>query len=528
MATDGVLRKILIAITVADKATAAIAKIQEMTDKFKTSAASYTSAVKQNFANASAYADQHRKVLGLIGGELVALGALGKNYYSEGIDAAGKYADIHTQLYKRMGANTDDYLTKMRNATGGTIDDIVLMTETQKALMNGLDTSKMDQIGAIARAAARNNPGTDPSTAYQTIMQGVSSGRMGSNSLASLGLNMRMAEALDRYALSAGKTAGTLTNVERKQAMMNEVLRVGKILVDQTDMSTDTYTERMDRFKNTLSDVQRILGGSVLPIISAVAGIVILLGNAFLALPAPVQTVIGLMGALLIVLSIVGGALLVQEWLLGVLAAEHMGLSEAIGITCTAYGKFLLSIFGATGAEIGATFATEGLTAGMWSLVTASAALILEWLPVILAVLALAAAVLYLQDLMQKHWEDSALHKHLMKIKALLDTLEKNPILHALMLINPSTAPFVAANDAANTIGSAGTAFQSLKNGGAINNTAHVQVSVTATTVPLTGDQLSKHVETAVKNGVGSGLFDGRVNTLLDRKVTKDFMGMGF
>ena len=296
MAAGSTIRDLFIAITVADQASAVITKLQGMTDKFKSSATQYASNVQSSFAAASAYAEQHRQVLGLIGGELVLLGTLGENYYAQGIQDAGTYADMHTQLYYRLGANTDAYLEKMKAATGGTVSDIAIMTQTEKALMAGMDTSKMDQIGQIARASARAS-GQDPTAVYQTIMQGLSTGRIGQGALADLGLNTKMTAAMDRYALSVGKTAGTLTIAERRQAMMNEILRAGNILVSQTDWSTDTYAESMAKLNNTLEDVQRVLAGSILPVVLLLAGGVSVLANAFMALPAPVQWFIGIMGA---------------------------------------------------------------------------------------------------------------------------------------------------------------------------------------------------------------------------------------
>jgi hypothetical protein len=527
MAAGSTIRNMFIAITVADQATAVITKLQGMTDKFKTSATQYASNVQSSFAAASAYAEQHRQVLGLIGGELVLLGTLGKNYYIQGIADAGAYSDAHTALYNRLGANTDAYLAKMKDATGGTISDTMIMTETQKALMQGLDTSKMDQIGKIALASGLST-GKDPNTAYQIIMQGIASGRMGNNSLTNIGLQMRMTEAMDRYALSVGKTAGTLTNTERKQAMMNAVLEAGDKLISNTDMNTYNYATTMAKFNNTLEDVQRVLAGSILPVVLLLAGGVSMLANAFLALPGPVQTLIGIMGAVFVILSLVGGALLVQSWLLGVLATEHVGLAEAVTMGATAYGKFLLSIFGATGAEIAGAFATGGLTAGMWALVTATAAFLIEILPVTLAVAALCVALLYLWDLSNKGWENSALYKHLLQIKQIIDNLEKNPLIHALLYLGPA-APLVVANDAYNGTRAMGKTFGSLTTGGSAGSPQiNVTVNATANTQPIAPEDHAALVKQATMEGVAQGLFDGRISKMFDKRVTKDFMSGGY
>jgi hypothetical protein len=164
----------------------------------------------------------------------------------------------------------------------------------------------------------------------------------------------------------------------------------------------------------------------------------------------------------------------------------------------------------------------------MYALVTATAAFLAEIVPVVVAVGLLYVAFLYLWDLWNKGWENSALYKNLLQIKQILDNLEKNPLIHGLLYLSPA-APLVAANDLYNSgipqklfntnLGWSGSA-------GSPQITVHVQAIANAQ--PLSKDEHAALVTAAVKTGIAQGLGDKQTNAVIDKRITSDFMAMGF
>jgi hypothetical protein len=131
---------------------------------------------------------------------------------------------------------------------------------------------------------------------------------------------------------------------------------------------------------------------------------------------------------------------------------------------------------------------------------------------------------------MNHGWESSALHKHLVQIKTLLDALEKNPLLHAILLLNPVTAPLVMGNDAMNaynaySAGKINTASLPATSG---NKTVNVKVDVGGIkSTPLNPDQITKLHQDLITQGIMSGEMEKSANATFDKRVKSDFLSIG-
>ena len=159
--------------------------------------------------------------------------------------------DSFDLLMKSVGAGPDLF-SRLQAASKGTIDDMRLMSSTSTLLagtQGDLAKSLADatpELLEIAKAAQKLNPSLGDTTfLYESIATGIK--RASPLILDNLGLTIKLGEAYDGYARMLGKTAQELDANEQKMALLMEVQRSGKILIDQVGGSTDSATDSFDR-----------------------------------------------------------------------------------------------------------------------------------------------------------------------------------------------------------------------------------------------------------------------------------------
>jgi len=150
-------------------------------------------------------------------------------------------------LMQKVGAGPT-ILNQLKSAAGGTIPTLNLMSSTS-ALLAGtqgkLATSlakATPELLLIARAANKLNPALGSvEQQYQSLALGVK--RASPLILDNLGLTIRIGEANEKYAAMLGKSVEALTAEEQKQALLNETLRAGKVLIDQVGGSVESLAD---------------------------------------------------------------------------------------------------------------------------------------------------------------------------------------------------------------------------------------------------------------------------------------------
>lgn len=157
-------------------------------------------------------------------------------------------------------------LQAMRTATAGTVADSELMLSANRAMMLGVADNAGEMSRLMAAAIERGRAlGVSSSQAVNDIITGI--GRMSPMILDNLGIT-GAAKAFDTYAASLGKTADQLTDVEKKQALVNTVLAgasPGGVVLDDAAAAF----ERMDA---SLTNAKEALGVLFSPAIAAIAG----------------------------------------------------------------------------------------------------------------------------------------------------------------------------------------------------------------------------------------------------------------
>jgi hypothetical protein len=163
-----------------------------------------------------------------------------------------------------IGQSSQQMLASMREYTAGTVADTELMLAANRAMMLGVSDNAEEMSQLMAAAIERGRAlGVSSQQAVNDIITGI--GRMSPMILDNLGI-VGVTQSVEDYARSLGKTAEALTDVERKQALVNAVIAQGSggpILED-----TASAFERMDA---SIANLKVALGELFGPAIAAIA-----------------------------------------------------------------------------------------------------------------------------------------------------------------------------------------------------------------------------------------------------------------
>lgn len=172
--------------------------------------------------------------------------------------------DSFLDMTAGAGISASAMLTAMRTATAGTVADSELMLAANRALMLGVVTNAKDAGGLMAAAIERGRAlGVSAGQAVSDIITGI--GRMSPQILDNLGI-VGAADAVEQYAKSLGVTADALTDVQKKQALVNAVIASssGGAVVDDAAAAF----ERMDA---SISNAKEALGIMFAPAVAVIA-----------------------------------------------------------------------------------------------------------------------------------------------------------------------------------------------------------------------------------------------------------------
>jgi chromosome segregation ATPase len=209
--------------------------------------------------------------LGQIGA--MATGMLGE-LYSAGqklfeFGKLGATVDQTSASFARLGID----LGELRSAANGTVSDMALMSsiltlttgasgDLQQALVDNADN-----LLRIAKAASALNPAMgDTSYMFESLAIGVKRGSK--LVIDNTGIIFDAAQANETYAQALGRTADSLTEDEKKMALLNATIETGNRIIEQNggnvDSMTDGFTQltaASTNLKNSLAQTASASGG---------------------------------------------------------------------------------------------------------------------------------------------------------------------------------------------------------------------------------------------------------------------------
>ena len=127
---------------------------------------------------------------------------------------------------QRLGTEAMDSITKLREASRGAISDYDLMLAANKAMMLGV-TADVDTMARLVEVAIERGRamGVGAQQAFGDIVTGI--GRISPKILDNIGILTESNTTYAEYAEQLGKTADALSDVEKRQALVNKVLKEG-------------------------------------------------------------------------------------------------------------------------------------------------------------------------------------------------------------------------------------------------------------------------------------------------------------
>lgn len=172
--------------------------------------------------------------------------------------------DAFASLAAGAGTSAQSMLSAMQMASRGTVADADLMAAANRALVLGVATSAQQMADLTAAAITRGRQvGVGATQAISDLVTGI--GRMSPEILDNLGI-ANAKSAFDTYAATLGTTADKLTDVQKKQALVNAVLESTKG-VQVVDDAAASF-ERMDA---AIQNAKDALGEMFGPAIAAIA-----------------------------------------------------------------------------------------------------------------------------------------------------------------------------------------------------------------------------------------------------------------
>ena len=164
--------------------------------------------------------------------------------------------------FNNLAKEPDKMLQLMKKATAGTISEMELMQKFNEASLLGLPLERFDEMLEIARGAAQAT-GQSMDFMLQSVV--VALGRQSKLMLDNLGIMIDTQKANERHAESIGKVASKLTDQEKKQAFVNEALRLGQANLQAMGGVSESSVDKFAALTAAFTDMNTAIGEKLLP-----------------------------------------------------------------------------------------------------------------------------------------------------------------------------------------------------------------------------------------------------------------------
>ena len=167
-------------------------------------------------------------------------------------------------LSMAVNVNSESMIKNLKKLSGETMSSMAVMEKASKAMILGLDPSKLGKMMEISRASARAF-GTDVGFMFDSIAMGI--GRQSRMILDNLGIIVQAEKAYKTYAGELGKTVEQLTDVERRTAFMNETMRAGELILAKVNVQRKTELEYLQSMKAFWEEFKKVFGNVMIELI---------------------------------------------------------------------------------------------------------------------------------------------------------------------------------------------------------------------------------------------------------------------
>ena len=211
--------------------------------------------------------------LAMMGG-VAGIAALGGAAVTASVDLArlaAQATDVEASFQSMAGAKATEMFAGLKAASRGAISDFDLMLSANRAMLLGVaDTAgEMTALMDVARSASQAM-GTSTTQAFDDLLRGIGTGQR--DLIDNLGISISLQSAYEEYAKSLGTTASKLSDVEKKQATVNAVLKESAALVKANAAAGDDATSKFERMDAAIANTKVALGEFVSPAVTLGAG----------------------------------------------------------------------------------------------------------------------------------------------------------------------------------------------------------------------------------------------------------------
>lgn len=199
----------------------------------------------------------------------VAMGAIGSYYamqlaqnLSALADWAAKNMEVAASfesLADRYDLDSDRIVAALKKASKGTVSEQQLILQANKAMRLGVATTVEEFEGLMKIAYVRAKEfGLTVAEAWEYIVTGV--GRASPMILDNIGILLDAERVNTEYAESIGKTANELTIYEKKQALVNSILKEGAQDLEEWADKADTAADKTARMTAEVEEAKQAIG----------------------------------------------------------------------------------------------------------------------------------------------------------------------------------------------------------------------------------------------------------------------------
>lgn len=205
-------------------------------------------------------------LIGIVGPAAAAQAALQAIPAAIDLAKLGAQADLvrtrFDSLAQTAGMAGDELLAALRTGSGGEISDLNLQLAANKAQLLGVADSaeEFGVLMSIARDRAQQM-GITTTQAFDDLVTGL--GRGSRLILDNLGILVNADAANAAYAASIGKTVTALTDQERKQALINQVIKDGQTTLAATGGAVESAASAQARLGASIDNIKAKLGSLI-------------------------------------------------------------------------------------------------------------------------------------------------------------------------------------------------------------------------------------------------------------------------
>lgn len=198
-------------------------------------------------------------------------------------------------LARSNNADADEMIKKLKEMSAQTLNTSQVMQQASRAMVLGLAPDQLPRLMEISRASARAF-GEDVDFMFESIVLGI--GRQSRMILDNLGIIVKAEDAYQEYADSLGRTVSSLTDMERRQAFANAVMKAGDRIIGDVNIQMKSQLENLQSLEAFWADLKITIGNVILFWVRAMTAL-------FNFVQSGIQTVIS--GILQMVEVILGG-----------------------------------------------------------------------------------------------------------------------------------------------------------------------------------------------------------------------------